>query len=328
MGIVSPDSVMMQGKTSRNIAIDLLKFLAVLLVMNSHMGICYPKYAFLSTGGAIGDALFFFASGFTLFLGRQMRFDNWYKRRVSRIYPSILAVAIVTWAIWGNTDTIGDILLGKRYWFIGCILIYYIFLYPIKTYLKEEQMRYVFIIWGACLVFMYFLFFNNGKPFYGGGYFRCFAYFLIMLQGAMMGMKQETYTFKYWYIPLLLLAVALWYVLFYIGSSNWLILLSFIPLMAITRYCYLACCAPFLSKIYESRIVGEGIYIIAQLCLEVYLIQKFVFTDALNHLFPLNIPIVMGLVILAAYIVNSISKFIAQTFKSEPYEWGKMLVHR
>ena len=53
----------------RDTAIDFVKFLALFLLLNSHMGECYPKWQFLATGGAIGDALFFFASGFTLFLG-------------------------------------------------------------------------------------------------------------------------------------------------------------------------------------------------------------------------------------------------------------------
>ena len=136
----------------RNLGIDWLKVLAVLLVMNSHMGMCYPKYGFLSSGGAIGDALFFFVSGFTLFLGRQMRFDNWYKRRISRIYPSIIATAIIVWAIWGNTDTIGEILLGKRYWFIGCILVYYVLLYPIKT-LKDGSYAPHFMALGGGILY-------------------------------------------------------------------------------------------------------------------------------------------------------------------------------
>lgn len=41
-------------------AIDILKFIAVFLVMDSHMEMCYPKYQFLATGGGIGDALFLF----------------------------------------------------------------------------------------------------------------------------------------------------------------------------------------------------------------------------------------------------------------------------
>lgn len=76
----------------RNLSIELLKFIAVIIVVNSHFDPLYgEEYHYMATGGAIGDALFFFASGFTLFLGRLGRFDNWYKRRVRRIYPSVLA---------------------------------------------------------------------------------------------------------------------------------------------------------------------------------------------------------------------------------------------
>lgn len=133
----------------RNIAIDILKVFAVLLVMNSHMGICYPKYNILATGGAIGDALFFFASGFTLFLGKRMRFDNWYKRRINRIYPSILATAIFVYLVWNFSENIGDILLGRRYWFIGCILIYYVLLYPIKEYHDGKYAFHCLILGGG-----------------------------------------------------------------------------------------------------------------------------------------------------------------------------------
>lgn len=81
----------------RNISIDILKCFAAIVITNSHMDILYPKFGTLATGGAIGDALFFFCSGFTLFLGRMERFDNWYKRRINRIYPTVFA-----WAIWGS----------------------------------------------------------------------------------------------------------------------------------------------------------------------------------------------------------------------------------
>lgn len=50
----------------RNIGIDILKCFAVIVITN-YMDILYPKFGALATGGAIGDALFFFCSGFTLF---------------------------------------------------------------------------------------------------------------------------------------------------------------------------------------------------------------------------------------------------------------------
>lgn len=49
----------------RDIAVDFVKVIATLLVLNSHMGICYGSHSALATGGGIGDALFFFISGFT-----------------------------------------------------------------------------------------------------------------------------------------------------------------------------------------------------------------------------------------------------------------------
>lgn len=75
----------------RNISIDLLKFFVALLITNSYMGLLYGDYSALATGGAIGDVLFFFCSGFTLFLGRMGRFDNWYKWRINRIYPTVFS---------------------------------------------------------------------------------------------------------------------------------------------------------------------------------------------------------------------------------------------
>ena len=79
----------------RDISIDILKFFAVFLIINSHADMCYPKYSILATGGAIGDCLFLFASGYTLFWKQPIRFDNWYKRRISRIYPSAIVCALV-----------------------------------------------------------------------------------------------------------------------------------------------------------------------------------------------------------------------------------------
>lgn len=80
----------------RDYSIDILKFLAVFLIINSHMDALYVKYEMLATGGAIGDVLFLFASGYTLLLSkRKQSFDNWYKRRINRIYPSVFVCTVM-----------------------------------------------------------------------------------------------------------------------------------------------------------------------------------------------------------------------------------------
>lgn len=50
------------------------------------MDALYIKYSMLVTGKSIGDCLFSFCSGFTLFLGRECSFGNYYMWRVNSIY--------------------------------------------------------------------------------------------------------------------------------------------------------------------------------------------------------------------------------------------------
>lgn len=310
----------------RDISIDILKVFAVLFVMNSHMHICYPKYGFLATGGAIGDALFFFSSGYTLLLGKRMRFDNWYKRRINRIYPSVIACSIITSVFWGISDNIVDILLGKRYWFIGCIMIYYILFFPIKYFGNGRYLNPIFFLSTLFIYIIYFLFFNNGNSLYGGGFYRCLVFFLYMLLGAKIGiMKKEKYS--HWHILMLILSFICFYTFNYVYTINWLMLLSIIPLMGICYYLYLICNAPCFINIIKYKPFGFLISLLSQLCLETYLIQKYVFTDILNSIFPINIPIIMFLTILAAYLLRIFSEFLRQTFDSKPYNWKNLFLY-
>ena len=309
-------------------AIDILKFIAVFMVMNSHMEMCYPKCQFLATGGAIGDALFFFASGFTLFLGRDMRFDQWYKRRITRIYPSIIAAAIFAYVVWHFEENIGDILVGKRYWFIGCIMIYYVFLYPLKKIKNDKIVNWVFFGWLVTMIGAFFIIWKGQAQLYSKGLYRCLLFFLFMLQGAIMGKKANNITFKWWHLPVLIVSMGVWFYFLHLGTGTPISIISIVPLLSLTYCLYCLCNAKLLLRLYNTRIMGGVLYVISQLCLEVYLIQKFVFTDAYNHLFPWNIVLIMIVVIIAAYFVKMLSEFITQTFRTEPYEWKKMLLKR
>ena len=79
----------MVNNTHRDISIDIIKFLAVFLIINSHMDSLYTRWSILATGGAIGDVLFLFCSGYTLLLSnKKENFIDWYKRRIIRISMS------------------------------------------------------------------------------------------------------------------------------------------------------------------------------------------------------------------------------------------------
>ena len=87
-------------------AVDILKFIAAILITNSHMAELYPiQFKPLATGGALGDAVFFFCSGFLLMQSRSGDFFNWYKRRINRIYPTLFTIAIVSIVIFGDSPS-------------------------------------------------------------------------------------------------------------------------------------------------------------------------------------------------------------------------------
>ena len=75
----------------RNLAIDILKVLAALMITNSHLKPLYiDPFTPLGTFGAPGNALFLFISGYGLCLGRCPDFLTWYRRRISRILHSLI----------------------------------------------------------------------------------------------------------------------------------------------------------------------------------------------------------------------------------------------
>lgn len=155
------------------------------------MALLFPKYNGLVTGGAIGDGLFFFCSGFTLFLGRDGGFLNWYKRRVSRIYPSIIMWALLSTVAFGWTWYVTDLITTPRYWFIPCIMVYYAIFYLIRRFLMS-YMKMVF--YGSLIlvaILSFFILDMNHSVMYAQVSFMRIYYFMFMLLGAITALDLQ-----------------------------------------------------------------------------------------------------------------------------------------
>lgn len=112
--------------------IFIIKTIAILLIINSHMKPIYEgsldKLAF---GGAFGCALFFFCSGFTINIKENENFWKFIIKRLIRIYPALWIFLIVTqsYTVWS------DFFWYNRYWFLQAIIVFYILFYFVKKYL-------------------------------------------------------------------------------------------------------------------------------------------------------------------------------------------------
>lgn len=320
----------------RKIGIDILKFLAVFFILNSHMRALYVKFPALASGGALGNALFFFCSGFTLFLkpfGGVRDFPNWYKVRINRIYPTVFAVAIVLCTFFDYRPDINYIILYGGLWFVTCIMVYYVIIYFIGVYFHD---RLTWVLVAVALAFC-ILYYCLKVPFPYSLYaddvmeLKRYLYFVFMLFGARMGLMDTSRQSRHQWLNLLLalLSAVVFYVLcgvtIKVEKLAFLHVFTFVALMAVLYFLYLWADGDFARKIYQSRVGHFIIRFVGGLCLEIYVIQNWLITDRMNALFPLNIPIMFLIVILAAYLIRCFARFLSQTFKDAPYDWKKMV---
>lgn len=319
----------------RNINVDILKFLAVFIIINSHADICYPRYSFLATGGAIGDAIFLFCSGFTLWHSTNSDFFNYYKRRINRIYPSVFAsllFAIILGKQSLATLTI-ERCLGDS--FVIAIMVYYILLFFLHKYLSAK-IGWFFIPLTIVILAVYYFFpykYETGiKGIYGiSTPFRWIPYFGFMLMGTWMAQrKANTIIARHLFLDILSLLSCLifFYGLQFIAKVYPPVApfqIATLPfLFGVIYFLYQICGSPFAKRIYESKYGNAIILSIGGLCLESYLIQLYLISDKFNFLFPLNLVIMVAIILLASYCCRCMARFFSQTFRTEDYEWRKI----
>ena len=254
------------------------------------------------------------------------RFDNWYKRRINRIYPTVFAWAILGAFLFNQKYSMDHTIIHGGGWFVTCIMIYYIVLYFIQRFMIHH-LKWVFVIVALICIAWYCIMDRPANyNMYGFTYFKWGHYFLFMLLGAMMGINQKQWHFNL-KIDLIKLigSILVYYAILFAGKKYVLFselqIISLIPLLFITYYFYKVCSCDSLKRWYTKKYLGGIIKFVGGLCLEIYLVQYTLFTDKMNNIFPLNIPIMFLIILLVAYILRCGARIFSQTFKDGEYDW-------
>lgn len=321
-------------KQNRKIFIDILRFFAVLLITNSHMKELYPEpFTPLATGGAIGDSLFFFCSGYALMLSKGGSFFNWYKKRINRIFPAIFAMAVIHMA-FGKQVELADVLIHGGGWFIQCIFVFYLIFWFVKRFFSK-QIPYVMLADLVLILTWYFFWDKNVPILYDGTYLRWPVYFFVMLFGAFLQTKSESVESSNKTIirDVVLLFIFLFFYYGWVGmgmKSAFFARYQVITvpiLLIVTYFFYRICCSEQMMRLYSKRAIHNIMYWISVMCLEVYLCQTDVMGIGVNtvRFFPLNIILTFIVIFIFAYLVKVLGNFLSQTFGSEDYDWKKMI---
>jgi peptidoglycan/LPS O-acetylase OafA/YrhL len=322
----------------RDSGIDFIKFIAAILITNSHMGHLYPQgLSLLATGGAIGDALFFFCSGFTLFLKPMGRFDNWYKKRINRIYPTVIAWALLRIMITFGDIRIFDTIINGGGWFVSCIMMYYIVAYFIERFFSKH-LNLVFCITAVIVVVVYALWERpDTYSMYGETYFKWISFFIIMLLGAIVGKRTllneekriNTPANVYYLLSGLIVSIILYYGVLILSTKyaifNLLQIITLIPLVSIVVSMYGLSKSQYANALLLNKYIKWIVMFIGNLCLEIYLTQTYLLRMDLRIPFPINYISMFIMIFLAAYVLRCLARLFSQTFSKEDYDWKEIV---
>jgi hypothetical protein len=333
------NSHVIKDEASEYIFIPYLKAIAVVLVINSHLSAFYPNPMY-ATGGALGNALFFAISGFCL-VRIKSPFIKWYERRISRIYPQTIILAIIMLFINDMSKgfiglTLRELLLviwPTRYWFVGALALFYIpYYFFVKFYSKK-----VFLVSTLVLFILYIVFYLKMDTKFWivessdvtsiTSYFRFIYYFFIFQLGAhfRLGIFPNVIKGTYINLALSIICVGFLYLTKYLMDKMiWSMHLQFVNqicvilfIVFILKFCYFK---ENNSKV-QNNIITDKLYLIASFVsersLEFYLTHSILIRFVYYILFPFNvIVLILSVLFFTECMHYAIQKYQKYVYRS------------
>lgn len=204
---------------------DFLRFLAILLVVLSHILKMETMDAVRGYLGIMGLGIFFFVSGYLLAANESPISKNnaidYFKRRSLRIYPlywvALILTVLLSWMLENNLfgwRTVIAYFCGLQsvfvpgymveissYWFIGTILIYYL-LFPLIT--RAKKIFSLLLI--SISIFVLLMLIRVFAGLFDGRVFEYFFVFVLGIMAARLQFFDSSYFLK-WKIPSTVISV-------------------------------------------------------------------------------------------------------------------------
>lgn len=310
-------------KSSNEITIqqsNYLKFIAIILITNSHLDSYYP-YSQLGTGGSLGNSIFFLFSGYGL--AKSLNKDNitwgiWIIKRLLRIYPSTIIVTIIsiflfTFITWpaNAIDFIKLFIWPTQFWFISAILFFYILYYPIFRWGKIKAVNAIIFISAGIYFYLYFTtmdinYFSIEKI----PYFKWLYYFIVMLLGSFLSQSKLKLipTKKVFNSIAIFVSFCTYFGFLFTLSKGYCLDFQFLAhILNLWLIYHLINLATTIEI--NNQFILKPINLIAGLTLEIYLLQFAIYSNEWikNLIFPLNLFVFATILILSAFVINKVS---------------------
>lgn len=299
---------------------SLVRFLAIILITNSHLDRLYPDPRF-ATGGGLGNALFFALSGFGLAMSARKQLpslNSWLSRRLLNIYPQVALATLLLATLssvadsWPPAKLFHYFIWPTNYWFVAAIVTFYIPIYITLKYFSNA-IRYIIFIFIAPYLFFYYTELSLTRFSIEDDPFRWLFYFQVMLFGAHLASSDTLTKHRKSDGVVLLFIIACYFIIKLLLSKG--IFKEFQFFIHLITFPFVLFSLRFFSNpdlldhIKKFRLYSF-IAFLGQLSLEVYLVQGFlirwVAETGVNYIF--SILIIWPVVFLAAWPLSLASK--------------------
>ncbi|MBL9116050.1 MAG: acyltransferase family protein [Verrucomicrobiaceae bacterium] len=151
----------MSGLGAKCFAIDILKAIAALLIINSHLEPLYPR-AWMAADGMLGNTIFFFVAGWTLSGSLTRRpeegLGTFMVDRLWRLYPTVWIVMVTLYLRdWSWTEprtVVHSFLYPTAFGFVAAVVPLYPVLFLVKRYLSARAMLWLAMVFSVVAAVM------------------------------------------------------------------------------------------------------------------------------------------------------------------------------
>lgn len=297
--------------------INCLRALAAVLITNSHYTNVYP-ISIIANGGLLGDILFFAVSGYCLYNIR-LNFWKWYKKRISRIYPSVIVVTVVYilgkfYYYSGIKGLFNLLIYPTKYHFVASIMILYIIYYFIIVLARKYSNITIDRVFFLTIIiqFIIYVFLYDKSYYHIDSVYEPmirFLFFEAMLIGAKFNESKYLYLNKKESKGILKIIV-----IFIIYFASKLIFSKYqnISMYQIANQYIILILMFYIFRYFISiedkikklpKYISKVIKLLSDITLEIYLVQSVIIAQFESYVFPINFIVITSVILVSAYLV-------------------------
>lgn len=304
----------------------MLKFIAVVLVFNSHLDELYP-ISVLATGGAIGNFLFFVVSGYTWSNIKEDKFSKWYKRKSLLLWiPTVITnLFFVVFFLKFNISLkkiFYVFVYPNKSWFCGAVLLYAIGYYYLVKCNNRYKYRYTFS--GLLILYIIYYIFILDKTKFSIESFSllnmCRITFYAMSMYIGYYIKENESKFKWktkvYYMTAIISFLGIYLLKYILSKNECLMCLQFInQILTFTCGISLFIAISKNESFWKSK-DNKVIEWVANYSWEIYLTQTLIIPYCSIIVFPLNIIVALVSTVVSSLVLRKVTNPIKNKIKS------------